>query len=251
MNNKFLNKINLFLLLSAFILAGAAQSILAVPRTVTKLADTDDGVCNADCSLREAVDVAINGDNVTFVAGLAGQTISLTKGAITIADKNILIIGLDGLSVSGINQSRIFHITDGAIVNINNLDMKEGFAQDPDVLGFGGGGAILVHAGSHLVLSNSQLFANKSAFGGAIVVSDSDLKLQNSVIRDNSASHSGGGLTAQGKGAFVEISNSSFKFNTAPKGGAICSTNGTLKMTTSSVYQNTATGENNTYGGGL
>jgi hypothetical protein len=196
--------------------------------------------------------VAINGDQITFQPGLAGQTIPLTGGVITISDKNIMIIGLNDLSVSGENLSRVFHITDGAVVNINNLDIINGFAQNPDILNFGGGGGgILVGAGSTLILSNSALFANHSVFGGAILASDSFLKIQNSVISSNKADYAGGGLNAQGKQGNVEISNSTFKFNTAKKGGAICFTNGKLKMTTTSIYQNTATGDNNTYGGGL
>ena len=42
----------------------------AATRTVTKTADTDDGVCDSDCSLREAIAVAVPGDTGTAVAPL-------------------------------------------------------------------------------------------------------------------------------------------------------------------------------------
>ena len=49
---------------------------------VTKTADTDDGFCDADCSLREAINVAnVNGDTTTinFAIGSGQQTISPTS----------------------------------------------------------------------------------------------------------------------------------------------------------------------------
>ena len=36
----------------------ASQAVTAATFTVTKIADTNDGVCDADCSLREAVAAA-------------------------------------------------------------------------------------------------------------------------------------------------------------------------------------------------
>src|SRR5262245_37755830 len=52
--------------------------------TVTKVTDTNDGVCDADCSLREAIDAADNAvtgaDVITVDPALAGQTIVLGSG---------------------------------------------------------------------------------------------------------------------------------------------------------------------------
>ena len=38
----------------------------ATTRIVTKTADTSDGACNADCSLREAIAAAVSGDTIQF-----------------------------------------------------------------------------------------------------------------------------------------------------------------------------------------
>ena len=46
------------LVFSAFFFMMALQTIQAATFTVTKTADTNDGVCNADCSLREAIAAA-------------------------------------------------------------------------------------------------------------------------------------------------------------------------------------------------
>ena len=44
--------------------------------TVTKLADTNDGVCDSDCSLREAFDFASPGATINFHPGLYGEIIT-------------------------------------------------------------------------------------------------------------------------------------------------------------------------------
>ncbi|MDQ6787766.1 MAG: CSLREA domain-containing protein, partial [Acidobacteriota bacterium] len=38
----------------------------AATLTVTKTADTNDGVCNSDCSLREAIAVAASNDTISL-----------------------------------------------------------------------------------------------------------------------------------------------------------------------------------------
>ena len=49
----------------------------ATSLAVTKTDDTDDGVCDADCSLREAIDVAVSGD----VIGIPAGTYTLTSSS--------------------------------------------------------------------------------------------------------------------------------------------------------------------------
>src|SRR4051812_20248475 len=98
----------LFLLLSVF--GFAAISTYAANLTVTKIEDTNDGVCDADCSLRVAVVAAASGDTVVFSSLFSSpQTITLVNGQITI-DKNLTINGTgQGLvTFSGNNASRIF-----------------------------------------------------------------------------------------------------------------------------------------------
>ena len=64
--------------------------------TVTKLTDTNDGFCNADCSLREAIATAIPGDIIVFNAALSGQAIHIAS---TLSlSKNLTIDG-SGLAI--------------------------------------------------------------------------------------------------------------------------------------------------------
>jgi CSLREA domain-containing protein len=43
-----------------------ATPVFAAVRTVTKTADTNDGACDADCSLREAINAVVSGDEIAF-----------------------------------------------------------------------------------------------------------------------------------------------------------------------------------------
>lgn len=81
--------------LSFFLAAGSA---FAETRTVTKTADTRDSVCDADCSLREAVSAAGPGDTIRFEGGGVGVH-QLTIGAIAIDKENLTMDGGEGHAV--------------------------------------------------------------------------------------------------------------------------------------------------------
>lgn len=61
----------------------------ATSLAVTKTDDTDDGVCDADCSLREAIDVAVSGD----VIGIPAGTYTLTSSSELTIDENLTFNG--------------------------------------------------------------------------------------------------------------------------------------------------------------
>ena len=84
--------------------------------TVTKTADTNDGSCNADCSLREAIAAAnstVNDDVIEFDPAVfsTAQTISLTYNLgsriLTISNNGTLTIngtGTNLLNISGVGD---------------------------------------------------------------------------------------------------------------------------------------------------
>src|SRR5688500_6908762 len=74
-----------------------AQAFYAANYTVTKIADTNDGVCDADCSLREAVaaaNAAATNDAIYFALPLfaSAQTITLTTGELVVINNGTLTI---------------------------------------------------------------------------------------------------------------------------------------------------------------
>ncbi|HEX8195296.1 MAG TPA: choice-of-anchor Q domain-containing protein [Pyrinomonadaceae bacterium] len=201
--------------------------------TVTKTEDTNDNVCNSDCSLREAVAAANaneEGGFITFAPDVFanGNTIVLTGGQLLIgANRRISIkgqgTGTNTVAISGNRASRIFEISRDAEMTIENLVLVQGTESGAD------GGAIYIAANG----------------------TTTSLALTNVGIHQCQAL-AGGGLYSAGS-ATVLINNSTFAANTATYnygGGAIYFTSGTLTISNSAIYNNSATFSNGT-GGGL
>ena len=191
--------------------------------TVTKIADTNDGSCDAaDCSLREAVAAANPDDTIGFSELFnTPQTITLIAGQIAI-DKNLMIngTGSDLLSVSGNNFGRLFYISGGATVYMTRMKLRDGNV-----------GAI-----------------PGDEFGGAIRVMDSTLQLTHVELTNNTAfsvqNGSGDGGAVFGITSTVTLANVKITQNTAP-GGAVYVDPGVVYIRDSIASNNTAglTGE--------
>jgi CSLREA domain-containing protein len=165
----------------------------ALTLVVTKTADIDDGVCDADCSLREAI-TAANGnagaETITFqiptsdpgydapsgrytiTLSTAGALPNLTSMTIQGLGANVLTVRRDSAAPA---QFRIFTVGSEAIVTISGLTISGGHAPDgstgsnsPFTGGRGGtgdaGGGIL-NSGT-LSVTNSIISANQAGIGG-------------------------------------------------------------------------------------
>ncbi|MBI5297812.1 MAG: S-layer homology domain-containing protein [Chloroflexi bacterium] len=224
--------------------------------TVTKLADADDGVCDvADCSLREAISVAVDSDSIVFAAGLSGGTITLAS-PLTVA-KDIAIVGgtvSNLITLSGNDAVRLFNIQSGAAVQLSYLTLTHGYVLDDN------GGAILNNGGltlSHVIVSNSEAESTNSSFGnggGIYSASHASLTLTNSSqITTNTASYSGGGIyAAVNSGAVLSLTNSKVDHNTASlgHGGGLYLPNPGTNAAGTITIANSAITDNSTSGGG-
>lgn len=214
-------------LTAGFLGIALSAIVAAAPFPVTKTADTADGSCNADCSLREAI-IAANAlagpDTVTLPAGTYVLTIAGPDGEDASANgdlditSDVTITGAGSATtiVDGNGANRVFEIFVGP-VSFSGLTIRNGSAA-----GFGGG------------------IDNRST---------STVTITNSVISNNQANGFGGGINNNGAGT-VTISNSSVTGNTALGdnfgGGINNNFNGTLNVTNTVVSGNTAGG----FGGG-
>ena len=98
--------------------------------TVTKTADTNDGACNADCSLREAITAAngaVGADMITLPAGTYTLTIPNSGG--TNEDNNATgdLDIKDSITINGAGQATT--IVQGGTTNANGIDKV--FASNP------------------------------------------------------------------------------------------------------------------------
>lgn len=256
------------------------QTANAVTFVVTKTADTNDGTCDADCSLREAV-VAANASAEADVINFSSlfdtaQTITLSGTDIIITSSGGLTIngpGADKLTVSGNNASRVFSNNTGAVTTISGLRVTGGNGVSTVTTGRGGG---VYNSGGTLTLTNLIISGNTAANGGgANNAGTATLNIINCILSNNTATGAGGALqnfagnttnirnssihnntsnsTTTGGGAMqangiVTISNSTFANNSAVGGSGAIYYNGTgLVMTNVTIASNTSTAN----GGGI
>jgi CSLREA domain-containing protein len=232
---------------SAFILLLA--TLFAAPYTcaastliVNKTEDTADGVCDADCSLREAVVAAMPGDTIVFSSlFLSSQTITLTMGQIAITkDLAITGPGINYLSISGNNAGRIFDISGGVVVSMSLMRLRDGRVTD---FVYAYGGAIRALASvltlSDMEFNNNAAIGTKINFGyggGVYAGQGSTLNLDNVYLHHNTSS--GGAAAADDfDGSTISIINSTVSGNT---GNGIIGT--TVNVENTLLTGNTGTG---------
>lgn len=270
-----------FLVLFSCIVGNAASF------TVTKVADTNDGICDADCSLREAIaaTTAAAGDDTIVFSSLfsAPQTIVLGGSELVLGSNGATTINGPGaslLTISGNNASRVISTGANVIATLDGITFTGGTGAG--ALNTGRGGAIY-NVGGTLTISNSVITGNTAANGGGLNNAASTgpavngtLNIINCVVSNNTSPGSGGGMqnfststvnidrstfmgnvsngtTGGGGGQFnggVRITNSTFANNSAPAGsGGGIQSNGTLGAVLTNVTFSGNSALNN--GGGI
>jgi CSLREA domain-containing protein len=231
------------------------------PAIVTKIADTNDGTCDADCSLREAIATVCSGGTVQFdTAGVFAtpQTITLSLGELSVP-ANMTINGPDAagnhVSVSGGGASRVFKINSGKTVTIRELSITGGSTA--------ANGAGIWNDHGILTLINLDINSNTSTSAGGGVYNDATaggtatLNVFSSTLSSNNA-FEGGALynyaTGGGTGT-VNVVNSTVSGNNAngPGGGlSALETGGTATVTiiNSTITNNRADNDNDASGTG-
>ena len=105
---------------------------------VNLTSDSGDGVCDATCTLRDAITTANATPglkNITFNLPSCNSgspcTITLSSGELTVANNGVVKLngpGANLLSVSGNSQSRIFRVSPNASLNASGLTFTGGFS---------------------------------------------------------------------------------------------------------------------------
>ena len=179
-----------------------------------------------------------------FVIVRGGTTLTNEEVEIQIRGKEITITGQlnNPFTIDMEERGRIFYITDGASVTLENINLTGG-----NVSGKNDGGAIyLSGSATHLTIKGARILRNRTArHGGGIHVLSGTLSLYDSLITENEAGTSGGGIDA--RGGVLRIENCLISNNAAvTAGGGLYVTNAAT-ITGSTISENAST----RYGGGI
>ena len=231
-------------ILSAILLFGLSAN--AATWTVTKAANSDDNVCNADCSLREAVFNADSGDTVIFNSNLVGQTFTLGGSEIVIT-KRITIDGFinnpNVAFISGEMTSRIFLIEAGGALDLKNATLVQGNGASVN-FDNGNGGAINAKDTAALSLNRVTIRSNSANGYSAIILRSGTHRFTNISITGNSGNRCPGilneGANANLYMANVTLSSNFDSVNDGNSGGAICNSGGNLTIRNSTIAYNAA-----------
>ncbi len=244
-------KTHFFTLAAALLLSlGFSPRLSAATFTVTKTADTNDGTCDSDCSLREAV-IAANGaaglDVVAIPAGLytltivgVGEDLALTgdldlREAVTISGA-----GVGSTFVDGNSTDRIFHtptlIT--GTVTFQNLTIQNGDSGGDD-----GGGFYQETTTGNLVIDHCSFEDNIGMNGGALA------SVTATIITDSSFTNNTAKLDAAG--IYISDGSSAMTLqNVLIDGNSAVDDFGGFDIGAASVTMTDVTTTNNTAAGG-
>ncbi len=260
----------------------------AIRYNVTKTDDTFDGMCDADCSLREAIEAA----NLTpgavivpaghYVLTLTGAgEINNATGDLDIRnDMGIYGAGMDQTIIDANSIDRVINIVPSAqeasTVILGDLTLTHGNASDavsrggainnnPSAPGFLGlervavvanqalqtGGGIDTASSGTIRQSRFSMNVAGEAGGGALLFNPQDrpFEIASSTFDANDGGESGGAIQTYGN---LRLTNSTISGNhVSQNGGGIQVTNGPFVMSSTTVAFNNAGNPGNNSGGGL
>lgn len=237
-----MKKLLFVLSLSVFIF-GAFETARAADWLVTKSTNSNDGVCDADCSLREAVAAADSGDRIIFSGNLIGQTFTLGGSSIVITKRITIDGNIDGVNVafiSGSNTSRIFTMQAGAGLDLKNAILVQGNGKpDENDPNFSEGGAIYA-TGASLSLERVAIRGNSAKFSGAVHLFGGTHRFTNCSFTGNQAESSTaiGVLDASLYMSNATVSNNKHIETGTSYGGAIALQGGSLIVRSSTITNN-------------
>jgi CSLREA domain-containing protein len=229
-------------LLFALILPTALQAAIYIPN---KSADTNDCVCDSDCSLREAI-AAANQNPGEDVILLRAGTYTLTAsgpatGNLQIQGDTILLgDGAGRTIIDGGGLDGIFYVASGATVQIQDVTLRDG--RSP-----GAGGAIRNQG--DLTLLRTILTGNSSVAGtagpgqGGAIVSDgssASLTITDSTIAGNTAQGAGGAIAAGGDVSLANVTVAGNRTTNDLGGGLYFFTNSRVTVNNATVAGNAA-----------
>ncbi len=224
---------------------------------MTKLADTGDGACDADCSLREAVSAANATPGAVLIpagtytlSGAAGNNTNASGDLDVTTGMAIYGAGAGQTVIDAANVDRVIHGDpfngSRASVTLGDVTLLDG-----QVTG-DGGGLLAMGLGNYTDLDTVIIESAIASGNGGGIRMMARGRMVRTVVRGNRAGLAGGGINAPGNSsAIVEIRDSTIESNaslaTATAGGGGLHSTAVTEIVNSTIHGNTA----NFHGGGL
>jgi len=239
-----MKKIIIFICLIYFLILSSMGQ--AATFTVTKTVDTNDGTCDADCSLREAIiaaNAATGADVITLPAGTYILSIAgIGEDAASTGDLDID----DDLTINGAGSSttiidggaldRVFEISFGN-VNISTVTIQNGLLTEDRGAGLMNWSGVLEL--DHVTVTGNVVNGTTSLAAGGGLFNASEATVVSSTISNNQADR-GGGIFDSG-GAILDLRDTTISGNTARTGGGLL-LYGTGILTNVTISDNNASG---------
>jgi CSLREA domain-containing protein len=218
---------------------------------VTKVQDSADGACNADCSLREAIGASNAAPGAvlvpagTYVLALIGVDDQNVSGDLDVlASVSVYGAGPGKTVVSGNTFDRAFHVNPddfGMTALLADLTVTGGLPGGP------GGGVLVAGRLAYFTLLNVDVVGNEATGDGGGLRTTVGGQVIGSAFRNNRASANGGGLAAQPASSsqiVVDVRDSTFNGNRstfAGGGGGGLASSVQVTLTHTTVSGNRAT----------
>ncbi|HEV2318918.1 MAG TPA: hypothetical protein VGV18_04165, partial [Verrucomicrobiae bacterium] len=186
----------------------AVVSARAAIFTVTTTADNGPG------SLRASIAAASSGDAIVFSSSLAGQTIQLTGGQLSIG-QNLTIDAsalANGIIINGGGNGRVLEIGGSGFVELDGLTLTNGYGN-----GGTGAGVFLDNTTCGLTANHCVFSGNFGAEYGGGIYTYGTLTLNNCIVYGNTADVFGGGIF--GYGSAITLNNCRLLANLVSNGG--------------------------------
>lgn len=204
-------------------------------QTVTNTNDAGPG------SLRDEITNAVSGATITVDPSLAGQTVTLTSGTVSIG-VDMTLIGADGFVVSGNSSDEVLDIPSGVTISASNLIIADG-----QTTNFGRGGAFTNQGTANF---SDCTIRNNVGFNAAGIDNRATLNLNRCTFSNNSTSGNSGAAIANNSGATLTITNCTFSGNSCTGngvGGAISQ----FSAASTTIVNSTFTGNSGAAGGAI
>lgn len=226
---------------------------------VTKAADTNDGTCDGDCSVREAVRAANQGEGAvivpagTYALGLAGtgDDANLTGDLDLLGSAGVYGAGTSTTIIEGTalaSGDRVLHLDPAGVGSfsfaIADLTLRNGRAADGAALANIGGAANPDFVG----LSQVRITGSVATAQGGGARLDGISLVEDSTIDANTAATDGGGLAATAAASRLTIARSTLAGNASQRtsagggGGGVYLSAGTHVIDNATLSGNTARG---------